>query len=281
MIGRLFLAIAVLCLFGSKAFCDDSRFVTITINNRTPEFELVPSIEVFGQAPEPFLKSGQNTFEYKFQVSNTEWFNTVNIKLLWKGDFQRGDGGPKVDLDQRILLRIRRDFPDNFSFPVFLSNSRTQSEMARLEGMKDINDQFEVYFRSWQITKYYRDTVGSLNPLSKRAAKILFFSAVALAEQPKYFVIMSEDAERFASDAFENDTLYSNRANAARSVYWFDLAQIDGYVRNGDCNTAKILLNAFQSLKDSDSAAFKLRYGGDSKVLDEKGKIVMSKCSGS
>jgi hypothetical protein len=148
-------------------------------------------------------------------------------------------------------------------------------------GNEGYHDQFEVFFRSWQIAKYYRDTVGYLNPLSKRAAKILFFSAVELAEQPKYFVIMSEDVERYASDSFENDTLYYNIANTARSVYWFDLAQIDGYVRNGDCITAKILLNAFQSLRDSDSTAFKLRYGEDSKVLDEKSKIVTSKCSGS
>jgi len=279
MIRCLFLAIAVYCCFGNKAFCDDTRLVTITINNGTPEFELLPSIEVFGQAPEPFIKSDSDTFEYKFRVSDKDWFNPVDIKLVWKGDYQRSDGS-KGNLNQRISLRIRRDFPDSFSFPVFFSNSRTQSEMARLEGMKNPNDQFEVFFRSWQIAEYFRGTLANTHPLAKRASKLFFFSSVSLAKIPDYVVVVSEYANQFVDDAFNNDPKYTDLYNDLESVYWFDLPKIDGYVKNGNCNTAQMVLNDLERKKDSEPLAFKLRYGDGSKVLDEKNGLV-AKCIGS
>jgi hypothetical protein len=282
-VTRSVLIVAIVALYSAFATASSAgtRVVTITIENQSPSFDVLPTIEAFGRPPIQFAKSAQpNTFEYKLTVSENDWFNPVDIKLLWKNAYDKYNGSARIDFDQRILLRIRRDFPDNFSVPVYFSNNRSQPEMLRLENMQDANQQFEVFFRGHQIASYYRDTLGPEHPYTKRAAKFFFFAAVKLAEIKDYFVIMSDTAERFATDAFGNQSgfNYSERANLARSFYWVDLRRIDNYVAKGDCSTARLILTTLQILKSDEPKAFDAQYGKSPTVLEEKGKLIDTKC---
>ena len=262
--------------FASVVSRAEDRLVTITIENKTPSYEVEPVIEVFGLPPRAFKKNDQNKFEYNFPVSETDWFNLVNITLRWKGAYLKIDG-TKSDFEQFIALRIRRDFPDLFSFPVYFSNDRTLAEMDRLKAIRSINGQFEVYFRGGQIAAFYRDTMGPTHKFSKRAAKIFFLAAIALAEQPRYYVVMSDDAEQSIKNAFPDTSSYSDRANVARSVYWFDLKNVDTYIANGKCSYARLLLDALEDLKASNPEAFKARYD-NAGVMKEKRDMIEAHC---
>ncbi len=272
----LMLAVVV-CTNGSAAYSDEPRTVTITIRNETPKVEVAPSIEVFGSTPKPFTPTAPGTYQYQFPVSENEWFNTVDIKINWTNSYLNNDATTS-DFEQRILLRIRRDFPANFSFPIYFSNDRSQAEMSRLEHEHDDNQQFEVFFRGWQIANYYRDTFGAQHPFTKRAAKSFFYGAVQLAEIPAYFVKMSDDAERFTTEVFGGSSIFSDRANVARAVYWSDLKQIDVYVAKGDCATARMILATFQTFKSEDPAGFNAQYGKEPNVLSEKAILISRKC---
>jgi hypothetical protein len=274
--GAILLGIALSCLLFTSASADD-RFVSITIENQTPTFQVAPSIEVFGAPAHAFAEVSPNSFSYRFKVSDSDWFNTANIKLLWKGAFETKDR-TKIDFEQRIILRLRRNFPDDFSFPIYFSNDRSQTEMSKLEHESNISQQFKVYFRGWQIAEFFRDANGPQHPLTKRSAKIFFGGAVRLAEEPKYFVIMSDEAEQFATEASLN---VSARANLARSVYWEDTPIIDSLVAQGQCDIARSLLRALRRLKDSEPDRFAARYPGNPAILDEKERIISSRCSNS
>lgn len=274
----ILVTMATLCYGPSQTAFAEARTVTISIQNQTPEFTAAPSIEVFGSSSKPFTTSAPNIYEYKFPVSDSEWFDTVDIKVLWKNAYLNNDGSYK-DFDQRVLLRIRRDFPSDFTFPIYFSNDRSQDEMSRLEHERDENEQFEVFFRGQQIATYYRDTFGPQHAFTKRAAKIFFYGAVKLAETPAYFVQMSDDAEQFIVDAFGGSSSYTARAELARSEYWNDLKQVDTYVAKGDCATARMILATFQTFKDEDPKAFAAQYGKEPTVLDDKAIIINSKCA--
>jgi hypothetical protein len=88
---------------------------------------------------------------------------------------------------------------------------------------------------------------------------------------------MSDEAEQFTQDAFGETKEFSTRANLARSVYWEDLRRIDQLVKEGKCDVAHMLLTALQMLRDSERDRFAARYS-DATVLDEKSKIIASKC---
>ena len=268
----------VFCLFSHRASSAE-RFVTISIENRTPSIEVDPSIEIFGAAPDSFTKKPPRSFEYKFKISDNEWFNTVNVKILWKAAYEQQKDKPKIDFEQRILLRLRHDFPPKFEFPIYFSNDRSQAEMWRLEHASDINQQFEVYFRGWQIANFYRDTTNPQHPLTKRAAKIFFGGAVKLAEQPDYFVMMSDDAEQMITEAVPGAKEYPDRANLTRSVYWEDARRIDQLVAQGKCDVARILLEALRNRKDAEASRFAARYPQNPTVLDEKAKIIEARCA--
>jgi hypothetical protein len=280
--SALIVAIVALCsAFATASSADGTRVITITIENHTPSFEVVPIVEAFGRPPIEFNKSAQqNRFEYKLTVSENDWFIPVDIKLLWKNSYDKYDGSAKTDFEQRIVLRMRRDFPGDFLVPVFFSNNRSQSEMLRLENMQDPNQQFEVFFRGHQIASYFSDTLGPQHKYTKRAARFLFFAAVELAETKDYFVFMSDIAKRIATDAFGDQSgfNYSERANLARSFYWADLKRIDGYVAKGDCSTARLILTTLQILQAEDPRAFDAQYGKSPSVLEEKGKLIDKKC---
>lgn len=276
-IGEVILALSL--LLPGSVFAEEARLVTISIENRTPSFEAVPSIEVFGAPAELFTKMPDSKFEYKFKIAEDKWFNIIDIRIVWKDAYLKNDSS-KVDWEQTIRLRIRRDFPDKFSFPIYFSNNRSSAELSRLDQQGISTQQFEVFFRSWQIASYYRETAGPQHQFTKTAVRLFFHSAARLAEQPDYFVVMSDDAERMALEAFGtgSGTGIAERANSARSVYWLDLKQIDKYVAKGDCTTARLLMAAFQALKAEDAAAFNAAYGGAPTVLDEKAKIIAAKC---
>jgi hypothetical protein len=268
---RVLVVCVLTLLHGTAGWCGEPRSVTIAIDNQTPDVDVSPSIETFGAPSQLFSKSPSGSYEYRFKVSESEWFNNVDIKIAWKNAYLNNDG-TKSDFAQRVSLRLRRDFPDRFVFPVYFANKRSQAELTRLEHEKDIDQQFEVFFRASQIANYYRDTLGAKHALTKRAVKLLFLAAVALAEQKNYFVIMNSDAEQMASESF-GDT-YANRANLARSVYWSDLKQIDAYAAKGDCARARLLLNAFEALKSSNPAEFSAQYAGNPNVLEAKALII-------
>jgi hypothetical protein len=269
---------AILYCTPQTGHCDEPRIVTITIENRTPTFQAVPTIEIFGSPPKEFTTVDPQTYQYKFPVADDHWFDPVDIAILWKDAFRNGDEAPK-DFEQRIELRIRRDFPSDFSFPIYFSNDRSQKEMSRLEHEQDINQQFEVFFRSHQIASYYSDTLGPTHAFTRRAAKILFYAALKLAEKPQYFVAMSNDAERLVTDAYGGSSSFTALANVARSMYWSDLRQVDAYVTKGDCDTARMILAAFETFKSEDPDSFSAQYGKEPNVLDDKAAIINSKCT--
>jgi hypothetical protein len=284
-VTRLAVIVAIVALYSAftTASSAATRVLTITIENLTPSFDVVPTIEgAVGDPPIQFVKSAQpNSFEHKLTVSENDWFNEVNIRLLWKNAYDKNLlGQPKTDFDQRIRLRIRRDFPESFYVPVYFSNDRSKPEMLRLENMQDATQQFEVVFRGHQIASYYRDTFAPQNPFAQRAANLFFFAAVKLAETKDYVVVMSDAAEKFAKDSFGNQSAinYSDTANRARSWYWADLKRIDGYAARGDCSTARLILTTLQILKAEDPKAFDAQYSKSPTMLEEKGKIIDGRC---
>ncbi|MBI4595918.1 MAG: hypothetical protein HY730_06005 [Candidatus Tectomicrobia bacterium] len=253
------------------------RLVSILISNQTPTYTLSPLIEVFGADAVPFKKKSDTVFVHQFKVSQDDWFNKVNVKVVWKDAYLDTDK-KKSDLEQWIILRVRRDFPDKFSILVYFGNNRSRDELTRLEGLSGVNEQFQVYFRAGQIVQFFRQSLGPQDALTKRAAKLWFWSAVKLAEEPKYFVIMSDEAERVAIEAYGGSSGLAERANAARSMYWYDLDEIDNYLARGDCATAKLILMEFKKLMDNAPNIFKIRYGKTPDVLQMKEQRIVQKC---
>jgi hypothetical protein len=184
------------------------------------------------------------------------------------------------DFEQRIVLRIRQDFPTSYTVPVFFSNDRTGSEILRLENERDKHDQFETFFRSWQIAQFYRETLGERSKYANRASHRLFFAAVDLAEQPQYFVEMSDDAVRFVEEATGDTTSWKQRANAAKALYWADLPLVGDFVNKNDCTKARELLAEFRSLKSNEPIYYGIHFAAQTGILDDVGKIVGAKCPG-
>lgn len=257
------------------AYGQSARTATITITNESKQHADVDlTFEAFGNSPQPFTPvPNSNKYELKIPLSAQNWFDTIDIKILWKSAYV-SNGNSGADFEQRLVLRLRRDFPDDFSFPVFFSNDRTQKEMGRLENLTDINRQWEVFFRTWQIADYYRNTLGEQSSPAKRVAKDFFWSAVKLAENPRYFVAMSDEAEKFASESVGGSAEFALRANVARSMYWYDVSEIDRLVRSKQCSFADSVLQEFRDLKSQQPDLFRLRYASTPNILDAKAQIV-------
>jgi hypothetical protein len=263
------------CLAASPTFGAD-RFTTITIINQSADFEVSPSIEIFGQPAAAFVEAPRNNFSFKFKLSDDEWFNIADIDLVWKNAYLNNDGS-KSDFPQRIRLRFRYPFPSNFSFPIYFSNKRSQAEMLRLEHQLDDNQQWENYLRGWQIADYYRKTDDPKYPLSQRASWIFFNAADQLAEKKDYYVVMSQDAIAFEQEAFKDTKNVSNAINTAKSAYWEDLPWVDKLIP-GNCAVARILLADLEKSKTREADLFAIRYPGDPGALDEKLALVNAKC---
>jgi hypothetical protein len=259
----------------SPTFGDD-RFTTISIINQTPEFQVAPSIEIFGQPAAPFVEQSTNNFSFRFKLADDEWFDIADIKLHWKDAYQNNDG-TKSSFDQRIQLRLRYPFPPNFTFNIYFSNKRSQVEMSRLEHQIDDNQQWENYFRGWQIADYYRKTNDPQYPLAQRASWIFFNAADQLAEKKDYFVVMSPDAIAFEQEAFKDTKNVLPRINTAKSAYWEDLPWVDKLLP-ANCSVARILLTDLQAQKIKEPDLFTMRYPSAPNVLNEKMTIVNSKC---
>lgn len=272
-------SVIVTCFVSNAALCQTSRYTTITLTNQTPDVPMAAVIEVTGKPPAAFQqRPGKNVWEYKFPLKDSGWFNEADIKIIWKSAYLKSDGSKK-DFEQRIALRLRYDFPADFDVPIYFSNDRSQAEMDRLEHLRDINDQFQVFFRGGQIASFYAETSGRQHKFTQRAAKFLFWAAIRLAEYPDYFVIMSADAEQIAQEAFGSAD-FANRANLARSFSWEDARYVDGLVGQGKCEAARILLDALRGLAQDENGAraFAVRHGKNPKILDEK-EIIVGRCS--
>jgi hypothetical protein len=276
VVGQMVFSIISSVFLIELASATEIRVVKITIENKTPQFQVVPTIEVYGKPPSQFLGVADNRFEVTFPVETNDWYAVANIKITWK--HPQSVDGISDDFDQRISLRLRRSFPDSYYFPIYYSNDRSKQEMDRLEDMGDIGDQFEVYFRGMQIARYYKANAGPKHPLTRRAAKVAFFAAVKLAEQPKYYVVMSDDAERIASDSQDDAMIYSKRAEEARSVYWFDLAELENYINNNKCEFAQSMIRALQDKRGSEPNLYARRYQANPLYLDAKINYVQTKC---
>jgi hypothetical protein len=267
-------AAALACGFAVSA--DPDKVIRITVENKTPAYQLQPFIEAVGVQSEAFANPSPNKFEYVLRVSDKDWFHPLAIVVVWKDAYATPDS-KKSDLEQRIELRLRRRFPPNYYFPVYFSNDRSQDEMTRLEYARQVTQQFEVYFRSHQIATFYRGTLGPTHALTKRAAKLFFWSAIQLAETPEYFVNVSYEAEKFMTDAFGAKE-FSERATTARSMYWHDLRQVDAFVANGECQDALLIMQALQQRKDESPAEYAERFAANPSTFDEKVRKVAAKC---
>jgi hypothetical protein len=264
--------------FAASPALGADRFTTISIINQSPDFEVSPSIQIFGQPPAGFVEAPRNNFSYQFKLADDEWFDIADINLVWKRAYINNDNS-KSDFNQRIQLRFRYRFPQNFAFPVYFSNKRSQAEMLRLEQQLDPNQQWENFFRGWQIAHYYRNTNGPQYPLAQRASWMFFNAADALAEAKYYYVVMSDDAIKFEQDAFGDarTAIVTPRINDAKSAFWEDLSRVEGLIP-GNCPVARILLTELQKAKDNEPNLFALRYPSAPNTLDEKLVLVNSKC---
>lgn len=274
MFVRVFLSLLAACLVADPTLSDErERVCTISITNETPNFKVIPTIEIFGKTAKPFVEKSPGNFEYKFKLLEEGWFNPADIKLVWKDADQKNDG-TKSDFTQRVVLRLRNTFPPDFTVRVFFSNDRSQKEMSRLEHQKDDNDQWENFFRGWQIAAYYRETLAAEHPLCRRASWIFFNAADQLAERKDYIVEMSEDAIAFEKEAFKNKDV-SGVINRAKSAYWEDLERIHKEI---DCTTARMLLTDLKNAKRKEPDLFKLRYPDVPNKLEDAEEYVESKC---
>lgn len=258
----------------------EERYSTITIKNESRTFNLIPTIEIFPDGPQPITESGPNTFQYRFRLSESNWFNDANIKLTWKDAYKKNDG-TTMDFSQRVVLRLRYSFPETYAVRAFFSNDRSQNEMFRLEHLIDENDQWEKYFRGWQIAGYYRETSGLVHPLSRRAAKIFFEAADYLAENTKdYIVKMSNDAITLEHESVGSTPIIESRINAANSAYWEDLERVyklTNWPQN--CVEAKLLLTDLEVRKTREPDLFTIRYPKKPAAFELAKQHVDSKCS--
>src|SRR4051794_3564461 len=80
------LRIAVICIpfFHFVPANGEDRYSTITIKNESRAFNLIPTIEIFPDGPQPIGETAPNTSKYQFKLSESNWFNDANIKLTWK-----------------------------------------------------------------------------------------------------------------------------------------------------------------------------------------------------
>jgi hypothetical protein len=250
----------IIILLSCPSYADD-RYSIITVKNETPNFKLVPTIEIFGSGTYTFSENRESgAFEYRFKLSETGWFNKADIKLLWKDAYINNDGS-KTDFPQRVELRLRYSFPPSFPIRAYFNNDRSQSEMFRLEHLSDDNDQWDKFFRGWQIAAYYRATNGLQHPLSQRATTIFFDAADRLAANIEdYIVVMSPDAITFASEAFKMTPGLAKRINNAKSVYWEDLPRLYD-LANNNCTAARILERDLRKAKSKEPELLKLRGG--------------------
>ena len=151
--------------------------------------------------------------------------------------------------------------------------------MFRLENEKDPPDQFEVFFRGWQIAAYYRKVMGLSHPLTRRASQMFFLASTILAQQPRYYVEMSDEAQQFVDDAFGHDR-FAALAIVARSAYWNDLSQVDKLAADGDCDTARNLMQEFRQRASLSPEEFNAQFARAPTILDLKDELVRQKCDG-
>lgn len=277
----LLLALGAAFLSSDSAFSED-RFVTINVQNHNPEFKLVPTVVLPSTGDIGVFKeeAGSNLFSYDFKLLQSEWFDVADIILTWNGAYLNPDNS-QSNFTQRVELRLRYDFPRAYTVHAYFSNNRTEKEINRLDAITDPLQQWEPFFRSWQIADFYSKS-NPLLRLAKRSAARFLFAADVLAEResppPPYIVVMSEDAILFAQQSNVITPVLQSRIDTARSAFWEDLPHVDTLVQRGNCAVAKSFLSFLQNEKLQHPELYALRNPGASDLLDQKKTMVNSKC---
>jgi hypothetical protein len=269
----------VACLVCGSASGQD-KFVTINIENQSPEFKLEPTVVLPSGEFGVFQDAGSNKYSYSFKLLESDWFNTADINITWKNAYLNADFS-QFDFVQRAELRLRYDFPKDYTMPVFFSNDRTEKEIDRLDAITDKLQQWQPFFRAWQIADFYSKT-SPLHRLARRSATRFLFAADVLAERdmppPQFIVIMSEDAVRFAQNSKVITPALQKRIDTANSAFWEDLPSLDKIAQRGDCAIARSLLAFLQREKRDRPELFRLRYPKEPDALEQKKSIVDAKC---
>jgi hypothetical protein len=258
------------------AFGKDQRSVTIVIQNRS-ESDLSPSIRLDSGQSLSFTNESSNTFKANYVIDSDRWFNIVNISLLWKSAYLRSDH-MKSDLEQHFSLRLRRTFPDTIVIPVFFSNDRTMKEIARLEELTGDDQQYEAFFRLWQIAQFYRETFTKKHEMTRAAAAEFFKAAEKLARRSKHFLIMNEEATRFAIEAFETERTWAVKADTAGGLYWEDLSIAGDFAKKGNCEMAMQIVEELLTLKSAEPNRFNLAFPNQPTAFEDQSKFVNQKC---
>jgi hypothetical protein len=239
---------------GDITYGEEARIVTIKIQNWTPKFEPSAWIQKSGGDRKAFAPAAtQNVLESTFQLSN-DWFTDVDIKIVWK---TRDCGDEEDDPGHWVQLRFTRDFQDaSYTIPVYFGCDRSRYEMDHLDKLKHRNDQWQVYLRSVQIARHYQGKAGYEDQFG-RAARRAFYSAVTLTVEyytPPFIILMSDDATQLVSDF---GGTFKESATQAKSTVWKDLEpMVRKYADKTDCDTVKLILKAYQALKDREPIIF-------------------------
>jgi hypothetical protein len=264
----------------------ESRTAKIIVENHSTDYVLQPSMEDV-VAPEnpmgesrPFqMSDGNNKWEYIAPLLPDIWFHEANVKLSWSKKKADGTAAEKL-IDQSIVVRLRQDFPEAFTIFAFYSSNYTDNEVLRLESMKNSDELFESFFRAWQIADYYKRTLGVESSPFKRAAKLFFNRGVQLAESKDYLVVISSEAEQFAEEAFPKDANIIARAEEARAVYWSDMNVISKLINNKNCDGARVVVNTFKKLRDTDPKGFEIVFKNrnQSNIIENEETIIATQC---
>jgi hypothetical protein len=254
--------------------------VTISVQNHNPEFKLVPTVVLPSGDLGVFKDAGSNLFSYSFKLLESDWFNVADVSLTWKDAYLNPDNSHS-DFPQRAELRLRYDFPKDYTIQAYFSNNRTEKEIDRLDAITDQLQQWEPFFRGWQIADFYSKS-NPLQRLAKRSATRFLFAADVLAERqtppPTYIVIMSDDAIRIGQNSKVITPALQKRIDAAKSAFWEDLPHIDKLVQRGQCTVAQSFLMFLQDEKRDHPDLYALRNPAAPDLLDQKKMILNSKC---
>jgi hypothetical protein len=233
-----------------------------------------------------FTNKTPKEFEYDLKLSDREWFYRVPITIIWL-DAYVSHGKPLREYRQRIVLRMRRDIPAPplYKFKMYFSNDRSDEEMRRLEKNIDTSDGdllSELYLRGQQIAEFYSDAPGAGPALKRRAAQLWYEGAIQLAELPRYFVEVSEDAVRLARQTKVDPAGIDKRVVDAQSMYWEDLELVEKMIDDGNCDGATVMLAALRDRKNKEKVYFDARKRTkrtSDELLEETERTLTRRCS--
>lgn len=251
----------------------ESKYITVTIKNETPNFPVLSSFEGL---PAQEVSFENNARKYKITIPPDRWFSYVTIVFKWKEKFERNDEAKNDDFEQRISLRIRRDLTKEITIPVFFGNSRTDAQITNLGNPPDSANRYKVHFRSIQIAFYYMQiALPAAQNKFRTTAKLAFYALAELAD-PKdvrnsdlsnsvSVFEVKNDAIELIRKAFPRNSFgvelaeLEKNALQANSTYWRDFNLIGKYVNERKCDVAWLIFNDLKSLKDKNKEEFEIQ----------------------